>query len=71
MLTPLLSQFSGESADALRQLAADARPTAVCARGEENRIDVASDSHLLDMDFLTLQTLMNLGNKHAHLNVVE
>jgi hypothetical protein len=71
VLTPLLSQLPGESADALRQLAADARPTAICARGEENRIEVASDSHLLEMDVMTLQTLMNIGNKHAAVSVKE
>jgi hypothetical protein len=71
VLTPLLSQFSGQSADALKQLAADARPTAVCARGEENRIEAASDSRLLEMDFLTLETLINLGNKHTIQNVRE
>jgi hypothetical protein len=71
VLTPLLSQLTGQTADALRQLATDARPTAICARGEENRIEAASDSHLLELDFLTLQTLINLGNKHAQPNVRE
>jgi hypothetical protein len=70
-LTPLLSQFNGDSAEALRQVAADARPTAICARGEEGRIEASSDSHLLDLDFLTLQTLVNLGNKNAFANVRE
>ena len=70
-LTPLLSQFSGETADALRQLASDARPTAICARGEESRIQVASDSHLFGFDFLTLESLMSLGNKHGVANVRE
>jgi hypothetical protein len=71
VLTPLLSEFSGEQADALRQLAADARPTAICARAEENRIEAASDSHLFGFDFLTLQTLLNSGNKHAVASVKE
>ena len=71
VLTPLLSQFSGEAAAALRQLAADARPTVVCARGEENSIEASSDSHLFGFDFLTLETLVNLGNKHTAGNVKE
>jgi hypothetical protein len=33
VLTPLLAQLSGDTADAVRKLAADARPTAICARG--------------------------------------
>ena len=71
VLSPMLSQFGGEAADALRQLAADARPTAICARGEENRIEAASDSHLFGFDFVTLGTLMNIGNQHATANVKE
>ena len=71
VLTPLLGQLSGEQADALRQVAADAHPTTICARGESDRIEASSDSHLLDMDFVTLQTLMNLGNKHIGAGVRE
>jgi hypothetical protein len=71
VITPLLSQFTGETADALRQLASDARPTAICVRGEESSIEAASDSHLFGVDFVTLQTLINLGNNHAAANVTE
>jgi hypothetical protein len=71
VLTPMLSQIGGQAADALRTLAADARPTAICARGEESRIEAASDSHLFGFDFVTLETLMNIGNKHAAANVKE
>jgi hypothetical protein len=65
VLTPLLSQVSGETADAVRQFAADARPTAICAWGRDSRIEAASDSHLFGFDFLTLGTLIHSGNKHA------
>jgi hypothetical protein len=65
VLTPLLSQFSGDSADALRQLAADARPTAICARGDESSIEASSDSHLFGSEFLTLGNLIGRGNKNA------
>jgi hypothetical protein len=61
-LTPLLSQLSGKSADAIRQLAADSRPTAICAWGKDNRIEAASDSRLFGFDFLTLGTLVNSRN---------
>ena len=63
VLTPLLSQFGGESADAIRKLAADSRPTAICAFGKENRIEVASDSRLFGFDFLTLGALLDSRNK--------
>jgi hypothetical protein len=71
VLSPLLSKFSGDSAQALSQLAADARPTAICAWGKESRIEVASDSHLFGFDLLTLGSLIDSGNKHANANVKE
>jgi len=70
-MTPLLSQVSGETADAIRQLAADAKPTAICAWGKDSRIEAASDSHLFGFDFLTLGTLIHSGNKHTGANVSE
>jgi hypothetical protein len=71
VLTPLLTEVSGETADAVRKLAADARPTVICARGEQNRIEAASDSRLFGFDFLTLETLIHSGNKHAPTSVRE
>jgi len=71
VLGPMLSQFSGDAADALRQLAADARPTAICARGAENSIEASSDSHLFGFDFVTLGTMLNIGNHHTSANVKE
>jgi hypothetical protein len=71
VLTPLLSELNGETADAVRKLAADARPTAICARGEESRIEAASDSRLFGFDFLTLETLIQSGNKHTAASVRE
>ena len=71
VLTPLLSEFSGDSADALRQLAADARPTAICARGDQSSIVASSDTHLLGFEFLTLGNLIGHGNKNATPSVRE
>jgi len=71
VLTPLLSNFSGESAQALQQLAADARPTAICAWGKDNRIELASDSRLFGFDMLTLGALIHSGNKNANVSVQE
>ncbi|MGD0737142.1 MAG: FecR domain-containing protein [Terracidiphilus sp.] len=71
VLTPLMTELSGETADAVRKLAADARPTVVCARGEQSRIEAASDSRLFGFDFLTLETLINNGNKRTDKNVKE
>jgi hypothetical protein len=71
VLTPLLSQFGGDTADALRQLAADARPTAICARGDQSSIEASSDTHLFGFEFLTLGNLIAHGNKSATPSVRE
>jgi len=71
VLAPLLSQLSGPQADAIRQLAADSRPTAICAWGNDTRIEAASDSRLFGFDFLTLGALLNSGNKSAVQSVKE
>ena len=71
VLTPLLSQFSGNSAEAIRKLAADARPTVICAWGKDNRIEAASDSRLFGFDFLTFGAILNSRNKSAGANVMQ
>ena len=64
-LSPLLSQFSGEAADTLRKLASDSRPTVICAWGQDNRIEAATDSRLFGFDFLTLGAIFDTRNKSA------
>ncbi len=65
VLTPLISHLSGEPAQALAQLAADGRPTAICAWGKDNRIEAASNSHLFGFDLLALEALLRPGNKQS------
>jgi len=65
VLTPLLSQVGTQSADAIRKLAADSKPTAVCAWGREDRIEAASDSSLFGFDFLTLGEFIDSRNHMA------
>ncbi len=64
-LTPLLSQLPGETAAALQQLTADARPTAICAWGQDTRIEAASNSNLFGFDFVALGALFHPGNQHG------
>jgi len=59
VVTPLLSQLNGEAADAIRKLAADSRPTAICAWGKDAGIEIASNSNLFGFDFLTLGKLLH------------
>ena len=63
VLTPLLSQLNGDSANAIRKLAADSRPTVVCAWGTDSHIEAASDSRLFGFDFLTLGAVLDSRNK--------
>jgi hypothetical protein len=70
VLKPLLSQASGEAADALRQLASDSRPTVICAWGKDNRIEAASDSRLFGFDFFTLGAILNSRNKSPSQHVM-
>jgi len=58
VLTPLLSQLNGGPADAIKKLAADSHPTAICAWGKDSRIEAASNSNLFGFDFLTLGQLL-------------
>lgn len=58
VLTPLLSTLGGDTADAVRKLAADSRPTAICAWGQDAGIELASNSRLFGFDFLSLRTLL-------------
>ncbi len=71
VLTPLLSQFNGDSANAIRKLAADSRPTVACAWGKDSRIEAASDSRLFGFDFLTLGAVLDSRNKSASQAVVK
>lgn len=71
VLTPLLSQMSGEAAQAIQKLAADSRPTVICAWGDDKRIEAASDSRLFGFDFLTLGSILNSRNKPASQNVIQ
>jgi hypothetical protein len=66
ILQPLLSQLSGERAAVVQQLAADARPSVICAWGEQNRIEATSNSRLFAFDWLALGSLLDSGTKHRH-----
>jgi hypothetical protein len=63
VITPLASQLNGGSADALKKLAADSHPTAICAWGKDAGIEAASNSNLFGFDFLTLGKLLASQHK--------
>ncbi len=66
VLVPLLSQLSGPEAETLRELAVDAKPTAICAWGKGDRIEAGSNSHLLGSEFLAVAALLHHGVNGPH-----
>ncbi|MGB2591864.1 MAG: FecR domain-containing protein [Candidatus Acidiferrum sp.] len=50
ILQPLASQLNSGQLALLQQLAADAKPSVFCAYGESDRIEVASNGKLLDLN---------------------
>src|SRR5580692_9738111 len=64
ILKPLASQLNSGQLALLQQLAADSKPSVMCAYGESDRIEVASSGKLLDLNpaFPTLLHLLGLSD---------
>jgi hypothetical protein len=64
ILKPLASQLNSGQLAMLQQLAADSKPSVMCAYGENDRIEVASSGKLLDLNpaFPTLLHLLGLSD---------
>jgi hypothetical protein len=67
---PIMQQLSPSQLQSLQKLAAETKPSVVCAYGEPNGIRVSSASRFfgLDLNTLALSTLMNMaqpGGPHA------
>jgi FecR-like protein/putative zinc finger protein len=60
---PVMNQLSQTQLQSLQQIAAESKPSVVCAYGEPNAIRVASNSRLfgLDLNTATLSTLLNMA----------
>lgn len=60
IMKPLASQLSSVQSALLQQLAADSKPSVLCAYGESDRIEVASSGKLFDLNpgILTLPHLL-------------
>jgi len=63
ILKPLASQLNSGQLAVLQQLAADSKPSVMCAYGESDRIEVASSGKLLDLNpaFPTLLHLLGMS----------
>jgi hypothetical protein len=64
LLGPIASQFDSKDEALFQRLAADAKPSAICAYGEADRIEVASTSSLLDLQPNAFALLNLLGVAH-------
>jgi hypothetical protein len=64
---PVMQQLDATQLQALRQLAAESKPSLVCAYGEESAIQVASTSRFfgLDLNTMVLSALLKLGHPPA------
>ena len=62
VIQPIAQQLSASQLQSLKQIAAETKPSVVCAYGESNAIRVASSSRLFgfDLNTLALTTLMNV-----------
>ena len=65
ILKPLASQLSSGQLAMLQQLAADSKPSVMCAYGENDRIEVASSGKLLDLNPAFPTLLHLLGAEHG------
>jgi hypothetical protein len=65
ILKPLASQLNSGQLALLQQLAADAKPSVMCAYGESDRIEVASNGKLLDLN-PGIPTLIHLLGLSEH-----
>ena len=69
VIAPIAQQLTASQMQSLQQLAAETKPSVVCAYGEDNAIRVATSSRLFgfDLNTLALSTLMNVARpSRAH-----
>jgi hypothetical protein len=69
VIGPIAQQLTATQLQSIQQIAAESKPSVVCAYGDDNAIRVASSSRLFgfDLNTLALTTLMNVVQpSHAH-----
>jgi hypothetical protein len=69
VIGPIAQQLTASQMQSLQQIAAETKPSVVCAYGDGNAIRVATSSRLFgfDLNTLALSTLLNVAKPmHAH-----
>ncbi|MGA2097698.1 MAG: hypothetical protein ABSH39_15465 [Candidatus Acidiferrum sp.] len=63
ILKPLASQLTSQQLALLQQVAADSKPSVMCAYGEDDQIEIASSGKLFDLNpaILALSHLLSLN----------
>ncbi len=71
VIGPIASQLSPSQLQSLQQIAAETKPSVVCAYGEDNAIRVATSSRLFgfDLNTLALSTLMKVAQPGRHTHI--
>ncbi|HEV2989406.1 MAG TPA: FecR domain-containing protein [Candidatus Angelobacter sp.] len=65
VLSPLAQTLSASQLQVFQQLAAESKPSAVCAYGEENTILIASNTRLFDLNTLALTRILEATQSHG------
>src|SRR5262249_51368248 len=67
LVGPVLQQLPASQAQSFQQLAAETKPSVVCAYGDENVVRVASNSRFfgLDLNTFAISTLMKMAHPGA------
>jgi hypothetical protein len=68
VIGPIAQQLTASQLQSLQQIAAETKPSVVCAYGEDNAIRVATSSRLFgfDLNTLALSTLLNVAKPGHH-----
>jgi FecR protein/Putative zinc-finger len=71
VIGPIASQLSPSQLQSLQQLAAETKPSVVCAYGEDNAVRVATSSRLFgfDLNTMALTTLMRVAQPGRHTHI--
>ncbi|HET8669012.1 MAG TPA: hypothetical protein VFM10_13590, partial [Terriglobales bacterium] len=67
VVKPIASQLTASQLQALQEIAAEAKPTVICAYGDENQIELASGSRLFPFDLNRMAISALMGEEgHRH-----
>lgn len=69
LMSPLAQQLTPSQLQIFQQLAAESKPSVVCAYGEDNGIRVASNTRFFDLNTLALTSILQATDSQARMKV--